>query len=219
MKILPKLSWHLKYHYDNLSDIFGVLNSPFKSIKLKFYFGDIERGIPYFLPRRMVSFNKSDCINKYNQEIQRFKEKGLEPPQNISPRSYKNYYKFVTTKHFGVNSVYLGWKTKFDNVRYEYSPRLSIVLFKKQFVAYIISNTKKPEGVFDLTEQTYWEAWITYRIKTDKSLSTKERLLQLFEKYSCTWSGDKNSIDYYEYILKNKYKKFYIEYKSKSKYE
>ena len=49
----------------NLSFL-GVLNSPFKGLKLRWYFGDIEHGTPYFLPRKWVKCNKKDALNAWN---------------------------------------------------------------------------------------------------------------------------------------------------------
>ena len=54
----------------------------------------------------------------------------------------------------------------------------------------------------------YWEAWLTYCYNTDKTKSKKERLKELKEKYTCTWGNKETGyVDYYPYILKQKYYK------------
>ena len=62
----------------NLSFL-DVLNSPFKGLKLKWYFGDIEHGTPYFLPRKWVKCNKKDALNAWN---------------NFKPETRENYEKY-----------------------------------------------------------------------------------------------------------------------------
>ncbi len=42
---IKKIKWYLEF--------LKVLNSPFKPLRLSFYFGDIQRGVPYFLPKGM----------------------------------------------------------------------------------------------------------------------------------------------------------------------
>ena len=49
----------------NLSFL-DVLNSPFKGLKFKWHFGNIEHGTPYFLPRKWVKCNKKDALNAWN---------------------------------------------------------------------------------------------------------------------------------------------------------
>ena len=173
----------------------GVLNSPFVGLKLKWYFGDIKCGVPYFLPRKWVKMTKKDCEEALQKDI----EKLL--PKYVEGRTWKDYEKYkraVPIKWFGFNSCTLGWKTKYDEVRYEYPPCYSFVIFGKQ-----LHITVLPKVSNTLAFESYWEAWITYDTKTDSTKSEKERLEQLFKIYNCTWiSGDKSK-NYYEEILKN----------------
>lgn len=147
-----------------------VLNSPFKPLKLQWYFGDINIGTPYFLPRKWVK-----------------SENGITP---------------IPIKYFGWDFNTLGWKTKYDEFRFEYNPMLSIVLFGKQ-----LTITFKP-NLFTLSLDCYWEAYLYYYFKTDNKLSKEERLLQVMEMYSCKWeSSNKGVYDYYNDILKQTYLK------------
>ena len=62
----------------NLSFL-GVLNSPFRRLKLKWYFGDIEHGTPYFLPRKWVKCNTNSdgrtCTPLFSEHITELLEK------------------------------------------------------------------------------------------------------------------------------------------------
>jgi hypothetical protein len=81
-----------------------VFSSPFKRPKLKWYFGKVTIGTPYFLPRRW----KKD--------------------------TQKPGYQKAVTKRIGFDFVELGWKTKWTDTdfRFEWAPIWSFVFFKWQ---------------------------------------------------------------------------------------
>jgi hypothetical protein len=81
-----------------------VFNSPFKRPKLKWYFGKITIGTPYFLPRKWV-----------------------DNPD-------KPGYQKAVPKKIGFDFVGLGYKTKWDDhdYRFEWGPLISFVFFKWQ---------------------------------------------------------------------------------------
>jgi hypothetical protein len=81
-----------------------VFNSPFKRPKLKWYFGKIALGTPYFFPRRWV-----------------------DNPD-------KPGYQKAVPKKIGFDFVGLGYKTKWDDhdYRFEHGPLISFVFFKWQ---------------------------------------------------------------------------------------
>ena len=81
-----------------------VFNSPFKKPKLKWYFGKIALGTPYFFPRRWV-----------------------DNPD-------KPGYQKAIPKKIGFDFVGLGYKTKWSDTdyRFEYGPLISFVFFKWQ---------------------------------------------------------------------------------------
>lgn len=163
-------------------DFLQVLNSPFVGLKLRFYFGEIKQGTPYFLPRKWVKSKTKD-----------------------------GYLNPVSIKHFGINIVGLGWKTKWDeyDFRFEWSPMISIVLFGKQFVIWFIPNIgKKPY------QESYWECWLAYKYGTKGSI--RERLEQLYKIYQCTYTSYttdnignpiKTTHDDMPYIIKQKWLK------------
>ncbi|MCL2312970.1 MAG: hypothetical protein FWC41_10885 [Firmicutes bacterium] len=47
MKIVKHIKSYIEYNWSWVR----VLSSPFVGLKLKWYFGDIQHGVPYFLPR------------------------------------------------------------------------------------------------------------------------------------------------------------------------
>lgn len=191
-----------KYHWNYLH----VLNSPFKGLMLDIYWGDIKKGVPYFLPRHKAKMTKEDCEEALRKDKERLLPIWTE---NKDWTYYKNRVKFVPTKYLGIDYTTLGSKTKFDDFRFEWAPMYSFVIMGKQ-----LHITVKPriESIEDksLIEDIYWEAWLNYHYKTDKKKSKVERLKELKEKYSCTYithSSDKERIetDYYPVILKEKY--------------
>lgn len=114
--------------------------------------------------------------------------------------------KFVTKK-IGFDFVGLGWKTKWSDTdfRFEWSPVASFVFFKWQIAVMII-----PEN-----QNHYWEAWLYYFKKTNKGLSTAERVKQCIthfpQTYKVTSYGETKVVDYYQYILKKKWRTISIE--------
>jgi hypothetical protein len=209
MKSFNSLKFELKY-FINKFVFFRAMFSPFIRLTIDVKFGDIQWGTPYFLPRKWVKCNYEDAHEAWNEMSTDTQTATINKHDGIS--NYFKYYvksftKPVTTKIFNIQFVTLGWKTKWDDIRFEWNPMLSIVLFGKQLVIY-----------FD----SYWEAWLTYRYRTNKKLSTKERLFELFKQYSCTWTSHEQGkepvkTDYYYQILKPKYLVYYEEYKLKPK--
>lgn len=206
MKTPKQLISNFKYNFRFLK----VLNSPFIGLKLKWYFGEIEHGTPYFLPRKWVKCNREDAKEAWykldmNSRIAYSKNPGGR--ESWIKDHIKHYTKAVQIKYFGWHFTTLGWKTKWDEFRFEWNPSLSIVLFGKQLFISIIPNATEDVMITD----TYWEAWLNYEYRTDRTKSQVERLKELQDKHSCTWSsgsGDNVILtDYYTMILKEKYRK------------
>lgn len=194
----------LKYILNDLRFL-KALNSPFKPFKLKFYAGKIAIGTPYFYPRKWVNLTKQEIFDKAQE---RYKKLKIEDIKNVIPtiehykKLYKNTQKAIPKK-IGFDFVGLGYKTKWTDTdyRYEYGPIFSFVFFGYQ-IALMIGN-ENPDN--------YWEAWLYYEHNTDKTKSKAERIKQCREEFPQTWtrySGDKKeTIDYYNLILKKKYLK------------
>ena len=114
----------------------------------------------------------------------------------------KPTYKTAIPKKIGFDFVNLGWKLKWDDndFRFEYAPLISFVFFKWQIVATI----KAPN------EFAYWESWLYYEHRTDKSLSNRDRIKQTIKEFPLIYitsnGKERKTVNYYEKILKDKYK-------------
>ena len=201
MKKLKQWISNIKYNWSYL----GVLNSPFVGLRLKWYFGKIQHGTPYFLPRKWVKCDMNDALiawNKIREDMKCAHDKAKWLNKYI-----ESYTKPVPIKYFGWDSCTLGWKTKWDDYRFEWAPCYSLVIFGKQLFVCIIPKMKSKDD-FGIRQDCYWEAWLTYAYRTDKTKSKAERLQETIKQYSCTWGNEKEGYtDYYPFILKNKYHK------------
>ena len=190
----------LKYILSSLRWL-KILNSPFKPFKVSFYIGKIQIGIPYFYPRKWVKYNNQD-IQKAIQEHKANKNKVLVSDAQLYDMYY-NYKKAVPLK-VGFSYCSLGWKTKYDDFRYEWGPVLSFVFFGYQIALMVGFRDRN-------AVDHYWEAWLYYEYSTDKTKSKRERIEQCRREAPETWrisrDGKEEVIDYYERILKPKYLK------------
>lgn len=156
--------------FNKLKEFISYFNTPFVRPKLKLYIGKIAVGTPYFYPRRSI--------------------KDPDKP---------GYLKFIPKK-IGFDIVDLGWKTKFGQFRFEWSPVISFVFFKWQFAITILAPEK----------DHYWESWLYYQHKTDKTKTKSERIIQCQKEYPQNWTrtfkGEKTDINFYDTILKKKYR-------------
>ena len=82
----------------------NLFSSPFKRVKLKWYFGKVSIGTPYFLPRRWIKDPEKPGWSK------------------------------AVPKRIGFDFVKMGWKTKWSDTdfRFEWAPIWSFVFFKWQ---------------------------------------------------------------------------------------
>jgi hypothetical protein len=189
-----------------------AFNSPFKRPKLKWYFGKIAIGTPYFYPRRWVKPTQQMLIDNAKKEIEERKrwnesnEKYGNIPKTIPSIEElcekKKNYKFAVPKKIGFDFVSLGYKTKWTETdyRFEWSPLISFVFFKWQIAVTVI-----PEE-----QHHYWEVWLYYENDTDKTKSQIDRIEQCKEEfpliYTTSNGEEKKTINYYDVILKDKYK-------------
>ena len=183
-----------------------VLNSPFKGLKLKWYFGNIKHGTPYFLPRKWVKCNLDDGLKAWNK-LGKYSQNAYlrsQTQQEWIEKYANNHTKPVPIKYFGWHFTTLGWKTKWDEYRFEWNPSISLVIFGKQLFIEIIPDIEIDR--YSMGLYCYWEAWLTYQNKTDKNKPAEERLQELYKLYSCNWGDfDKGYTDYYPIIIKEKY--------------
>jgi len=184
-----------------------VLFSPFKPFRVKCYIGKTRIGVPYFYPRKWVKATperaKKAALDRILEE-----EKWNKRNPNFARKVksfddlYEEYmkYRFAVPLKVGFSYCGLGWKTKYDSYRYETSPVFSFVFFGYQ-IALTVGH-KHPDQ--------YWESWLYYEYETKGT--REERVKQCREKAPQTWTTykqgkEKETVDYYELILKKKYLK------------
>ena len=186
-----------------------ILFSPFKPFKLKWYIGKTAIGTPYFFPRKWVKGTPElarKAVLEYIEREEKYNKLNPNYARKIRPYDEvyqeKLRYEYAIPKKIGFDFVGLGWKTKYDDYRFEWSPLLSFVFFGYQIAVKVVAPEK----------DQYWEAWLYYDRDTDKSKSKKERIEQCRKEYPqiyTVWEKNKEEkkIDYYELILRKKYLK------------
>jgi hypothetical protein len=174
--------------------------SPFTSPKIKCYIGKTKIGVPYFLPRKWVRFNKEDCIRKATEDSKR----PMHIKYGFDPKSIAHHYVDWTKPvplTIGFNYCSLGWKTKYNDIRHEWNPVFSFVFF-----GYQIALT-----IWHEHDSHFWESWLYYEYRTDKTKSKRERIEQCRKEAPQTWTVHKHNqepvtTDYYTKILKVQFK-------------
>ena len=195
----------IKYFTNDIGFL-RTYNSPFKPLKLKFYFGKIALGTPYFYPRKWMNGTPkliNDAVLKHIEKEKRYNE--LNPNYARTIKSYdelyeeRKSYSYAVTKKIGFDFVRLGWKTKYDDYRFEWSPMISFVFFKWQIAVTFVAPHL----------DHYWESWLYYTKETKGD--TAERIAQCRKEAPQTWSrmtnttGTEEITDYYDLILKKKW--------------
>ena len=186
-----------------------ILNSPFKLPKVGFYMGKTQIGIPYFLPRKFVKATNRTATIAALEEIESQKKWNESNPKYA--RKIKSFedlfneklnYRFAEPLTIGFSYCGLGYKTKWNDrdYRFEWNPVLSFVFFGYQIAITIYSPY----------HDHYWTSWLFYKNDTDKTKSKMERVTECREKFPQTWTSSKDGVDettdYYDRILKEKYK-------------
>ena len=195
----------MKYDFDFLK----AFNSPFKRPKLVWYVGKLALGTPYFYPRKWVKPTHERAMEEAMEEIARREDSNKRNPDSkfkhtIPPLD--EMYNEMLTRSFAVpkkisfDFVRLGYKIKWNDTdyRFEWPPRFSFVFFGFQ-VALTIAPVESSH---------YWEAWLYYNYHTKGT--KRERIEQCKEgfslKYTIYSKDGKKTVNYYDTILKDKYK-------------
>lgn len=122
--------------------------------------------------------------------------------------------KLVYLEYFGFDWNGLGWKTKWGEYRHEWSPSFSIIILGKQLNVTIIPDIDYEKA----HASSYWEAWLYWNYRTDKTLPFYDRMISMFEQYGCTWTGVNKEVrftnDHYLAILNSKYLENYKQWKN-----
>lgn len=189
----------------------NILNSPFKRPTLKFYFGKLAHGTPYFYPRRWRKYTLQEALDKATEivGVPTLENEKWTKYNEVRDRYLKGYLKAVPKK-VGWDLVGLGWKTKWDDYRFEWSPMFSFVFFKWQFCIFVMGHSTRQDN--------YWEAWLYYHYRT--SGNKLERLLKTMEDNPLTYQWSDGRVRGYEcdwpYVLKDEYVSLGEEVKQKN---
>lgn len=118
-------------------------------------------------------------------------------PRNMKLNKEKRVYEF-SPKKIGFDFVPMRWKTKWEDTdyRFETSPIWSFVFFKWQIAITFIAPY----------QHHFWTCWLYYTRNTDKTKSTKERLIEAQGGFPCIWvrhtKDSREKINYWNLILK-----------------
>ena len=186
-------------HFIRQFDFLRTYRSPFKPLKLRWYFGKTAIGLPYFLPRTWVKYTRQEAIVAATKKLNKLNEN--EHTKKIGfEKLYADYCNTMkpVPKKIGFDFVPLGWKTKWTDTdyRFEWSPVWSFVFFGYQ----IAVTFEAPEM------DNYWECWLCYTRNTDKTKSVEERLAQARKEFPCVWTTNRYGVGeevcYWDLILK-----------------
>lgn len=202
----------LNYKYSKVYWFFKDLSwmkvyfSPFKFFLPKLYIGKIAIPTPWFYPRTWVKATPERAHKATKQYIDREESYNkMNPNYAREIKSYDEIFQekmkflYSVDKKVGVDFVSLGWKTKWDDYRFEWNPIWSVVFF-----GYQIALIFQPEH-----DMHYWEMFLCYSKETNKRDSIKNRIKRAKELEPCVWTSTTNNIEtktcYWDLILKNKY--------------
>lgn len=162
-------------------EIKGVFKPPVK----KYYIGKILYGTPYFDPRnfcrtiiyiRKLDLKPEEQRIEYAKKYPHLKDKDINKFSNLPMvRRNKEWIKKIFKHHYfiqigypiSIKSVKLGWKWKYDSIRYEWQPSFQIYFFKWQFV--ILWNSP------DNDNDRYYEQILHYLKKANKDIKEAEK--------------------------------------------
>jgi hypothetical protein len=172
--------------------------SPFKPLKINFYFGKTAIGVPIYFPRIWRKLNSKEILIKANKSFYN---------DNLLGKSFDEWvehhksYKIAVSKKVGFDFRDFFWKTKWerDDYRFEFNAVWSFVFFGWQIALTFYSPYSNH----------YFECFLAYHFETDKKLSVSERLNDCIKRYPCSWTkhnGEKKeTVDYWKFIIKQKY--------------
>ena len=183
-----------------------VYFSPFKPPKLKWYFGRVTVGVPYFYPRVWKKATSQKAIKEAVKEMNKVKKYNEETETyKLTVHSFNTLYErykessFAEPKKVGFDFVPMRWKTKWSDIdyRFETSPVWSFVFFGYQIAIIFVA----------VDMHHFWECWLYYNYNTEGTW--KERVEKCRKEFPQTWTSHKDGkeakINYYDKVLKNKY--------------
>ena len=175
-------------------EIKGVFKPPVK----KYYLGKVYFGTPYFYPRNfekwMLSFRilrekSSESRESYAARFPHLKDEISNKFSNLSMVRRNKYYIF---KLFGklylylsigypimMKRIQLGWKWKYDSIRYEWCPMFQIYFFNLQFCIFWNSPDGNNDRYYEMilwwlkgAEKNLDKSYVTWRWVNKDGVST-----------------------------------------------
>lgn len=142
----------------------------FKPPKKQYYLGKLKYGTPYFYPWN------------FNRTILTIRKKR---PKFLRCKHFKLFgYEVSYGWPIKITWYGLGWKPKYDSVRYEWSPSFQIYFFNYQFC--IFWNAP------DWNNDRYYEMMVWYLYYSDKDIKKAEETWGWvnYETKASTWNPD-----------------------------
>lgn len=181
-----------------LKEIKGVFKPPEK----KYYLGKIAHYTPYFLPInfnpniiniRKLKLKSPEKLKEHSERFPHLKDTPNGMFENIPMvrrakdkiiKLFNNYYFIEIGYPFYIKNIELGYKWKYDSIRYEWYPMFQIYFFKWQFVTSWVS----PDGDND----SYYEQVLHYLYKANKNIKVAEKTWEWInvETGKSTWNKD-----------------------------
>ena len=172
-------------------------NSPFKMPKIGLYIGKHKFYTPYFEPmgfhRSLISFRRlklksAEQRKEFEERYPHLKDNNQAKFSNL-PMVRRNNSKILFNRFYfswGVPikfvKVGLGWKTKWDSPRFEWSPSWQFWFFKWQIVFYYeIENPDK-----------FWEMYLWWRYFSDCDIKKAEETWSWVDLNTGLSTWDKN---------------------------
>lgn len=163
-----------------ISKLKEEIKGVFKQPSVKYYFGKIRYGCPYFFPwnfnNTIISIRKlklktQDELDEYNEKHSHLNKENrfinlpmVRRCKNWIIKVFNNYYYIELGFPISIKNVELGWKDKWDSPRFEYSPQFHIYFFDLQF-NYIYCVPKNTP-----CSDKYWEQILWYLNYCDKDI-------------------------------------------------
>lgn len=167
-----------------LKELLKEIKDVFKPPKKRYYFGKVAHGTPYSYPRNFLStivsvrklkLKSEEERAKYAEKYPHLKDRDVNKFSNLPmvrrskewiKKVFGNYYLIQIGSPIWVKYVELGWKWKYEDIRYEWSPQFHIFFFRLQFCIF----WNAPDGDNDkYYEQILWWLHCDKNLETAKS--------------------------------------------------
>ena len=153
---------------------YRLVNKIFRRPKMGFYFGPWRKSP--FLPLYRTNILYIGKYGTYDAKWSWARMESCEwnevykKEHPLFTRFFKPAYNLPLWLTFRLDSFSLGWKTKYDDYRFEYNPSWSITAFGWSFGVYFYPPRAKKSEELSEVDDDYWEAvlWTAYDVLWDR---------------------------------------------------